>query len=49
MELQLFRWMKLRCVIWRALPHSTAIQHELTLITVDAEIAAYPVNQLATL
>ena len=26
-----------------------AMQHELTLITVDAEIAAYPVNQLATL
>jgi PIN domain nuclease of toxin-antitoxin system len=26
-----------------------AMQHELTLITVDAEIAAYRVNQLATL
>jgi PIN domain nuclease of toxin-antitoxin system len=26
-----------------------ATQHELTLTTVDAEIAAYPVNQLATL
>ena len=26
-----------------------AMQHELTLITVDAEIAAYPVDQLATL
>jgi PIN domain nuclease of toxin-antitoxin system len=26
-----------------------AMQHEHTLITVDAEIAAYPVNQLATL
>lgn len=24
-----------------------AMQHELTLVTVDAEIAAYPVNQLA--
>ena len=26
-----------------------AMQHELTLVTVDAEISAYPVNQLATL
>jgi PIN domain nuclease of toxin-antitoxin system len=26
-----------------------AMQHELTLVTVDAEIAAYPVHQLATL
>lgn len=26
-----------------------AMQHELTLVTVDAEIAAYPVNQHATL
>ena len=26
-----------------------AMQHERTLVTVDAEIAAYPVNQLATL
>jgi PIN domain nuclease of toxin-antitoxin system len=26
-----------------------AMQHELTLVTVDAEFSAYPVNQLATL